>query len=141
MRVLTRVLVILCFSFCVSCETTRLNRIKPGMTRTDVAIELGGPAEVRMENDQVFWVYPASTSKSCTIQFKNQKVVPEPMKCDDSDSARQFAMKNAYRLPSMNSEVEYRGRVLRYCGARPSPKPGCTISAQCVNGGWEEICP
>jgi hypothetical protein len=128
------------FSMSASCETGRIGRIRPGMTRTDVAVELGRPAEVHVENEGVIWIYPASEKKVCSIKFVDEKVVQEPMKCDESPKIQEFASKNAFRLPVMNSEIEYQGRVKRYCGVRPTPRPGCQVSEQCTNGGWEEVC-
>lgn len=118
----------------------RLDRIHPGMTRTDVAIELGRPAEVRVEQDAVIWVYPSSESEICMIKFVKQKVTQDVMKCDSSESSHEFAQHTSYMLSLMNSQKEYEGRVQRYCGLKPKPSPGCHISEQCINGGWEEIC-
>jgi len=139
----TRVLVLLALFYSISpaCATGRLSKIRPGMTRTDVAIELGKPAEVRVDKEAVIWVYPSSKTEICFIKFLNQRVVPEPIKCDGSEALRKTAEEYAQYLPRMNSEIEYTGRVKRYCGVKPLPQEGCRISEQCINGGWEEICP
>jgi hypothetical protein len=122
------------------CFCGRIDRIHVGMTRTDVAIELGRPAEVRVEQEAVLWIYPSSETEVCTIKFVKQKVVPEPVKCDASESSREFAQHTSYLLRTMNSEVEYQGRVQRYCGIKPKPRPGCRISEFCTNGEWGEVC-
>jgi hypothetical protein len=119
----------------------RLGRIHAGMTRTDVAIELGRPAEVRIEQEATFWIYPSSNTEICMIKFVNQVVVQESMKCDSSATVKDLAQQASVYMPVMNSDVEYQGRVLRYCGKKPAAQPGCKISDQCINGGWEETCP
>ncbi len=141
MRTLVLILLVLVgFSQTGICGSRRLGKIIPGMTRTDVAIELGRPADVRVDQDAVLWVYPSSASEVCTIRFVRQKVTQEVMKCDSSASSKEFALKSAPLLSGMNSEKEYLGRVERYCGRKPKPTPGCQISPQCTNGGWEEVC-
>jgi hypothetical protein len=141
MRIFVLVLMILgCFTH-ESCATTRLSRIHPGMTRTDVAIELGKPLDIRIDGDATLWVYPSSESQICIIKFIDQKVVQEPMKCDNSEDSRKLAGKSLDSFATMNSELEYKGRLERYCGMKPIPRTGCKISEQCINGGWEEICP
>jgi hypothetical protein len=117
----------------------RLGRVQPGMTRTDVAIELGKPADVRVEREVTLWIYPSSENEICTIKFVKQKVA-DTVQCDSSESVREFAKNYASMLPKMNSDIEYAGRVQRYCGLKPKPKPGCHISEQCLNGEWGEIC-
>src|SRR5438128_1113371 len=140
MRTQVLVLVLMIFPVTGSCETTRLDRIHPGMTQTDVAIELGKPADTRVEDEATLWLYPASETKICTIRFIKHRVSTESIKCDSSEGVREFASRAARDLVNMNSEKEYQDRLLRYCGIRPSPRPGCKISPQCINGGWDEIC-
>jgi outer membrane protein assembly factor BamE (lipoprotein component of BamABCDE complex) len=122
------------------CKTTRLSRIQPGMTRTDVAVELGKPVDIFNDGETAYWVYPASEKEVCRIRFINQKVDTETMKCENSENTRELATRAAKYLSSVNSEVEYQNRILRFCGRRPEPQKGCKISDHCVNGGWEEIC-
>jgi hypothetical protein len=110
------------------------------MTRTDVAIELGRPADIRVDQETTLWFYPSSETRVCVIKFVKQKVTQEVMKCDESEPYKEIASKSAYLLPQMGSEVEYQNRVKRYCGVPAKPRPGCRISPQCVNGGWEEVC-
>jgi hypothetical protein len=140
MRALVLVLLILISTTNAQGESGRLGNIRPGMTRTDVAIELGRPADVRIDQETTLWYYPSSATRICVIKFVKQKVTQEIMKCDESGPSKEIASKSSYLLPQMNSDVEYQNRVKRYCGVPPKPQPGCQISPQCVNGGWEEVC-
>ena len=152
MRFQVSILIMLTFSVSASCETARLTNIRPGMSRTDVAIELGKPAAVKIAGEAILWIYPESESKVCMIKFIDQKVASEPMKCDNSEAIRKLASENSqdsnptlshklsHTLKTMNSEKEYLGRVKRYCGVPPIPSPGCKVSTRCINGGWQEVC-
>lgn len=121
------------------CESTRIGQIKPGMTRTDVAIELGKPYDTRVDGEAILWVYPGSRTQTCVIKFVKQRV-SEPVKCEQVKENKEAELEVSQVLVRMSSDVEYQGRVLRYCGKKPIPHEGCKISEHCINGGWEEIC-
>lgn len=133
-------MVLLLGSFPFLAYADRIANIRPGMTRTDVAIQLGAPLEVRQEGEATLWIYPKSDSEICQIKFLRQKVTQEPMKCDNSEAIRPVARMYMPALNRMNSDQEYQGRVKRYCGIKPKPDPGCRVLEQCVNGGWEIVC-
>lgn len=141
MRTHVLVLVLMTCIGIASCGTTRLNHIVPGMTRTEVAIELGKPIDVRVERNRTLWFYPVSDSKICSVQFAGQTVSQVPIQCDESEPSRNLAGRSSQDLFRMNSEIEYQDRLIRYCGIKPNPHPGCEILPQCTNGGWTEVCP
>lgn len=142
MRCLVLVLLMFLFVMNINCTATagRIDQVRPGMTRTDVAIQLGSPMDVKVSNEAVIWTYPGSDSQVCMIKFVNTKVSQEPIKCNKSDPTGDFGVKSAPYLRAMNSDMEYQGRLKRYCGMKPEPLPGCRIAEACVNGGWEQIC-
>lgn len=123
-----------------SAEGGRLSRIRQGMTRTEVLIELGRPLDAKADLGDMFWTYPSSDAETCQIRFTDGKV-KEAMKCDNSEKAKSMAAGTGAARERMNSEDEYKSRVNRYCGVKPIPRQGCLASMQCINGGWEENCP
>jgi hypothetical protein len=124
----------------MGCSSTRLSQVQSGMTRTDVAIALGKPVDIKREGDALYWHYPSSEKEICRIKFVGDKVDADRMKCESPEMTTEMSKKYSAALPYVSSETEYQNRLLRFCGQKPFPRPGCRISDTCVHGGWEQIC-
>jgi hypothetical protein len=135
-----RILVVGVLILTVGCNTTRLKKVQAGMTRTDVAIQLGKPVDIQLDGEVIYWSYPSSDSEICRIKFTQLKVSSDVMSCDSSDRSREIAVKNNQVFVRMNSEFEHQLRQQAYCGLKPVPRKGCKVKDECMNGGWEEIC-
>ncbi|MGZ3687121.1 MAG: hypothetical protein ACXVBW_02400 [Bdellovibrionota bacterium] len=119
---------------------TPFQRIRPGMTKTDVLVELGTPSDALQIRGKDYFVYPSSQTATCRIEFVDERVTERKMVCDDTEQYRGLASVTRKDFEQRNTEPEQHERIERYCGLRPPAKPGCRLTNRCINGAWEERC-
>src|SRR4051794_15158989 len=126
-RVILSLLLSVVLLTALACSSGRFKRVEPGMSKTDVMMQLGRPDDIEpsAKNSGDTWYFSNANRQNCKLIFENGKVAKnQKVTCDNTPSRRPASLPV---LTDQEEEKEFLGRQSRYCGAKPTPREGCKI--------------